>query len=48
MKLIINGKYIAKKMKIFRFWAKPMKFTSKESLEQVEIRLWLKEYDFLE
>ena len=48
MKLIINGKSIAKEMKNFKFWAKPMSCTSKESLEQVEIKFRFKEYDLLE
>ena len=48
MKLMVNGKSIAKKMKNFKFWAKPMLCTSKESLEHVEIRFKFKKNDFFE
>ena len=47
MKLMVNGKSIVKKMKILKFLAEPMLYTSKESLEHLEIRFRLKKYDFL-
>ena len=35
-------------MKKFKFWAKLLLCTLKESLEEIEIRFRLKDYDFLE
>ena len=48
MKLIVNGKSITRKMKSFRFWAKPMLCTSKKCLEHVNSDSSLKKYDFFE
>ena len=47
MKLVIDGKFIGKKVKIWKFWAKPILCTSKESLEHVEFRFRCKKFDFL-
>ena len=47
MKLIIDGNFIAKKMKIYEIFEKYMLCTSKESLEHVEFRFRMKKYDFL-
>ena len=47
MKLIIDGNFIAKKMKILEIFGKYMLYTSKESLEHVEFRFRMKKYDFL-
>ena len=47
MKLIIDGNFTAKKMKILEFFGKYMLYTSKESLEHVEFRFRMKKYDFL-
>jgi len=47
MKLIIDGNFIAKKMKILKIFGKYMLYTSKESLEHVEFRFRMKKYDFL-
>ena len=47
IKLIIKGKYIAKKMKCLKFWVKPMLCTSKKSLEHVEFRSRCKKFDCL-
>ena len=46
MKLIIDGDFIAKKMKIWEIFEKYMLYTSKESLEHVEFRFRMKRYDF--
>ena len=46
MKLVIDGKFIGKKVKIWKFWAKSMLCTSKESLEYVEFRFRCKKIDF--
>ena len=46
MKLIIDGSFIAKKMKIKEIFGKYMLYTSKESLEHVEFRFRIKKYDF--
>ena len=48
MKLVIDEKFIGKKLKIWKFWAKPMLCTSKESLEHVEFRFRCKKIDFFE
>ena len=47
MKLIINGNFKAKKVKIWEIFEKYMLYTSKESLEHVEFRFRMKKYDFL-
>ena len=47
MKVIIDGNIIAKKVKIWKFCAKSMLYTSKESLEHVEFRFRTKKYDNL-
>ena len=47
IKLIINEKFIGKKVKIWKFWEKPMLCTSKKSFEHVEIRFRCKKFDFL-
>ena len=48
MKLVTDKIFMARKMKIWKFWAKCILCTSKESLEHVEFRFRLKKYDFLE
>ena len=48
IKSIIDGKLIGKKLKIWKFLAKPMLFTSKESLEHVEFRFRCKTIDLFE
>ena len=48
MKLVIDGKIIGKKVKNWKFWAKPKLRTSKESLEHVEFRFRYKKFDFSE
>ena len=47
IKLIIDGKFIGKKVNIWKFWAKSMLSTSKESLEYIEFRFRCKNFDFL-
>ena len=47
MKLVIDEKFLAKKIKISKFWTNSMLCTLKESLEHVEFRFSLKKFDFL-
>ena len=47
MTLVIDEKFIGKKVKILKFCAKPMLCTSKESLECVKFRFRCKNFDFL-
>ena len=48
MKVIINKNFIAQKVKIWRFCAKPMLYTSKKSLEHVQYKFKEKKYDFFQ
>ena len=48
MKVVLDGNFIAKKMKIWKFWAKHMLCTLKKNYGHAEFRFRLKKYDFLE